>query len=76
MTLEQVLYTMAQIDLIFNPHLRLCFCRDGEVNVREKPQLTASCTCLNRGSNPNLGMCPTRESNPQPLSVQDHALTN
>ena len=52
--------------------------REGErnIDVREKHPLVTSHTCPDRGWNPQLGMCPDLELNPQHFGVQDDAPTN
>ena len=39
--------------------------------MRQKHQSVASPMCHHRGQNCNLGMCPDRESNRQPLPLRD-----
>lgn len=51
--------------------------RERERNiVRMKGGLVTSRTCPKRGSNPQFGYIPDRESDLQPFSVRDNAPTN
>ena len=46
--------------------------RKRNISVREKHQSIASCINLTGNQTHDLGMCPDRESNPQPFGVQDN----
>ena len=65
--------------VFFNPHLRTClFSERGREREGEEHQLGSSCMCSSGGLNPqpNLGMCPDPELNPQPFSLLYHPPTN
>ena len=63
--------------IYFNPHLRICLLilerekRRGGERETSMPPIHA----LPRYQTQNPGMCPDRESNPQPFGVQDDAST-
>ena len=50
--------------------------RGRKTSMRERYQLIASYTRPNWGQTSNLGMCPDRESNPQPFGPWEDAPTN
>ena len=50
--------------------------RERNINVREKHQLVAFHMCPDRGLNPNLGLHPDQESNPQAFSIWDDVPIN
>ena len=50
--------------------------RERNIHVEEKHWLVASCMHPNWGLNPDLGMCPHQQLNPQPFGVLDNAPTN
>ena len=60
--------------IFFNPHPRTCLLilkgregrereREKNIDVREKHQLVASCTCPNCDQTCNVGKCPDQELN-------------
>ena len=65
---------------ICNPHPRIRSLilergrdRKRNMNVREKHELAASRMHPNQGSNPQPGICPDQEPNPQDSGIQDDA---
>ena len=85
MCVYELLVLISFLNIIFNPHLRICLLilereerRGGERerDVKEKYRLVASHTCPDQDQTHNLGMCPDWGSNRRPLGAWDDGPTN